>query len=65
MLVWDVHEMTGAGSEPSYADFDDYRHNQRVVVIVRWFMLGSWAIINHWNADWNLTLLFVVPPSPV
>jgi signal transduction histidine kinase len=59
MLVWDVNLMSGTGSEPSYADFDDYRHNQRVVVIVRWFMLGSWAIINHWNADWNLTLLFV------
>ena len=43
----------------SYADFDDYRHNQRVVVIVRWFMLVSWATINHWNADWDQTLLFV------
>lgn len=46
-------------NEPSYADFDDYRHNQRVVVIVRWFMLGSWATINHWNADWTQSLLFV------
>jgi signal transduction histidine kinase len=46
-------------NEPSYADFDDYRHNQRVVVLVRWFMLGSWAAINHWNADWTQTLLFV------
>ena len=57
--MWDVNVMSGIGPEPSYADFDDYRHNQRVVVIVRWFMLGSWAIINHWNADWNITLVFV------
>ncbi|MBT4143501.1 MAG: hypothetical protein HOE50_10220, partial [Chloroflexi bacterium] len=46
-------------AEPSYANFDDYRHNQIVVIIVRWFILGSWAIINHWNAEWNQTLLFV------
>ena len=51
--------MSGIESQPSYADFDDYRHNQRVVVIVRWFMLGSWAIINHWNSEWNITLVFV------
>jgi signal transduction histidine kinase len=51
--------MSGTETEPSYADFDDYRHNQRVVVLVRWFMLGTWATINHWDATWNQTLLFV------
>lgn len=48
-----------AGPEPSYADFDDYRYNQRIVVIVRWFLLGTWAIINHWNATWDMSLLYV------
>lgn len=51
--------MRTAVHEPSYANFDDYRHNQRVVVIVRWFLLGTWAAINHWNATWDLSLLYV------
>ena len=44
---------------PSYADFDDFRHNQLVVVLVRWFLLVSWVTINHWSATWDLTLLYV------
>ncbi|MCH8229381.1 MAG: sensor histidine kinase [Chloroflexi bacterium] len=51
--------MNATASEPSYADFDDYRHNQRIVVIIRWFLLGGWAIVNHWAAPYDQSLLYV------
>ncbi|MCI0882027.1 MAG: hypothetical protein J4O05_07965, partial [Chloroflexi bacterium] len=51
--------MNTTASEPSYADFDDYRHNQRIVVIIRWFLLGGWAIVNHWAAPYDQSLLYV------
>ena len=51
--------MNATTSEPSYADFEDYRHNQRIVVIMRWYLLLGWAALNHWNATWDLLLLYV------
>ena len=51
--------MNATASEPSYADFDDYRHNQRIVVILRWYLLVGWAVVNHWAAPWNQSLLYV------
>ncbi|MCI0871803.1 MAG: hypothetical protein J4O07_08300, partial [Chloroflexi bacterium] len=51
--------MNTTASEPSYADFDDYRHNQRIVVILRWYLLVGWAVVNHWAAPWNQSLLYV------
>ena len=51
--------MNATASEPSYADFDDYRHNQRVVVILRWYLLIGWGVINHWAAPLNQSLLYV------
>jgi len=51
--------MNTTASEPSYADFDDYRHNQRVVVILRWYLLLGWGVINHWAAPLNQSLLYV------
>ncbi|MCH8909696.1 MAG: sensor histidine kinase [Chloroflexi bacterium] len=51
--------MNATASEPSYADFDDYRHNQRIVVILRWYLLFGWAAVNHWAAPWNQSLLYV------
>lgn len=51
--------MNAAAPEPSYADFDDYRHNQRIVVIVRWCLLAGWAAVNHWAAPLNQSLLYV------
>ena len=51
--------MNATAPEPSYADFDDYRHNQRIVVILRWYLLFGWAAANHWAAPWNQTLLYV------
>jgi|GEM_PF-704459 signal transduction histidine kinase len=50
--------MSIMASEPSYADFDDYRHNQRIVVIVRWWLIVGWAAINHWGNTWTQTLFF-------
>ena len=52
-------EMNNTTSEPSYADFDDYRHNQRIVVVMRWYLILGWAAVNHWNATWDQSLLFV------
>jgi signal transduction histidine kinase len=51
--------MNTTASEPSYADFDDYRHNQKVVVILRWYLLLGWGVINHWAAPLNQSLLYV------
>ena len=51
--------MNAVASEPSYADFDDYRHNQRIVVTLRWYLLFGWAAINHWADPFDPSLLYV------
>lgn len=51
--------MNTSGRTPEYADFDDYRYTQRVVVAVRWFVIASWAINNHWRATYDLNLFMV------
>jgi signal transduction histidine kinase len=48
-----------AESRPAYADFEDYRYMQRIVVVVRWFVIVLWLVINHWRATVDDSLLFV------
>jgi hypothetical protein len=40
-------------SIPSYAVFDDYRYSQRIAVVVRWFLLGSWFFLHNYRADFG------------
>ncbi|MDA0677477.1 MAG: sensor histidine kinase [Chloroflexi bacterium] len=51
--------MNTSSKTPEYADFEDYRYTQRVVVAVRWFVIGTWAASNHWRATYNENLLMV------
>ncbi len=44
---------------PEYADFDDYRKNQRVVVVVRWFLLAAWLFVINYREPFTTTLLFI------
>ncbi len=48
-----------AEQQPAYADFEDYRYMQRIVVVVRWFVIVSWLAVNHYRVDWDVTLLYV------
>lgn len=48
-----------AEQQPAYADFEDYRYMQRIVVVVRWFVIASWLAINHYRVTWDVTLLYV------
>ncbi len=48
-----------AEQQPAYADFEDYRYMQRIVVVVRWFLLASWLIVNHYRATWVVSILYV------
>ena len=36
---------------PTYADFDDYRYSQRVAVVVRWFLLGTFLFLHNYRPD--------------
>lgn len=38
---------------PEYADFDDYRHTQYVVVTIRWIILFSWIALRHYNNPYD------------
>lgn len=42
---------------PSYAVFDDYRHHQRVAVVVRWFVLIAWLFLVNYRASLDGTLV--------
>ena len=34
---------------PTYATFDDYTDNQRVAVLVRWFLLAFWLVLHNYR----------------
>ena len=36
---------------PDYAVFDDYRYSQRIAIVVRWFLLGSWFFLHNYRPD--------------
>ena len=39
---------------PDYAVFDDYRYGQRVAVVVRWFLLGTFLVLHNYRPDGGL-----------
>ncbi len=46
-------------SVPSFADFDDYRQNQRVVVVIRWFLLAFWLFTINYREPITQTLALI------
>ena len=46
--------MSALNTVPEYADFDDYRYTQRVVVAVRWFILVTWLAAIHWRSTFSI-----------
>jgi len=36
---------------PDFAVFDDYRYSQRIAIVVRWFLLGSWFFLHNYRPD--------------
>lgn len=40
-----------------YADFEDFRYTQRIVVMVRWFLLISWFAINNYRTEFDYPVI--------
>ena len=40
---------------PDYADLDNYTYSQRIAVVVRWFVLGTWFILHNYRAGMDPT----------
>ncbi len=38
---------------PDYAVFDDYRYNQRIAVVVRWFLLVIWLFLHNYKGNFD------------
>lgn len=41
----------------TYADFEDYRSTQRIAVMVRWFLLIAWFLINNYRTDFDYPVI--------
>ena len=39
---------------PDYAVSDGYRYGQRVAVVVRWFLLGTFLVLHNYRPDVGL-----------
>ena len=54
-LTWQVRMQSQA--TPAFTIFDDYRYSQRIVVVVRWFLLSIWLVLLNYRSDYGALTL--------
>ena len=54
-LTWQVCMQSQA--TPPFTIFDDYRYSQRIVVVVRWFLLSIWLVLLNYRSDYGALTL--------
>ena len=44
---------------PDYTDFDDHIYTQRIVVVVRWFLIAIWLAQHNYRPDLSDDSFFI------
>jgi len=50
----------GKGGSLDTTASDDYRHTQRIAVVVRWFLLATWFLVLNYRTDVTLIVLLTL-----